>query len=249
MDPLSTAIRTAYDTIVCWQANIFKLPSCSTSKLFIDELARLFDAFTNKSTIEGYAIKAAMTLPALLLQKPFKKSKVRDHVRCLGWDLWRKGSIDKLIKEGEVIQKHISMSSRRPKYNSAANFSSLMRQGKVKQAIRIITDSNQKGPLDLDAIDPSGDSIRRILLDKHPVSQPLSTDCICEPSADLSNNFHPILFEAITSDTIKSAAINTHGCCWPFWGGCMVLHGGGFAVPSEIHHKISVWQWQPSAED
>ncbi len=131
------------------------------------------------------------------------------------WDLWRKGSIDKLIQEGEVIQKHISMSSRRPKYNSAANFSSLMRQGKVKQAIRIITDSNQKGPLDLDAIDPLGDSIRRILLDKHPVSQALNTDCICEPSADLSNNFHPILFEAITYDTIKSAAINTHGAAGP----------------------------------
>ena len=39
-------------------------------KRFVGELARLFSAFATESTLEAIAIKTAMTMPALLLQKP-----------------------------------------------------------------------------------------------------------------------------------------------------------------------------------
>ena len=52
-------------------------------KQFVAELARLFEAYATESPIEAFAIKAAMTMPALLLQKPHAKSKTRDHITCL----------------------------------------------------------------------------------------------------------------------------------------------------------------------
>ena len=53
------------------------------SILYIGELARLFEAFANESAYEAFAIKATMTLQALVLQKPNAKCKTRDHISCL----------------------------------------------------------------------------------------------------------------------------------------------------------------------
>ena len=73
----STAIDNAYSWIVHWRQNLFKVPSGACGKRFVGELACLFQAFANESAYEAFAIKAAMTLPALMLQKPNTKSKTR----------------------------------------------------------------------------------------------------------------------------------------------------------------------------
>ena len=46
------------------------IPSGAQGKRFVGELARLFNAFASESALEVFAIKAAMAMPALLLQKP-----------------------------------------------------------------------------------------------------------------------------------------------------------------------------------
>ena len=50
---------------------------------FTSELARLFRAYGEGSGLEPIALKAAMVMPALLLQKPHSSSKAREHVVCL----------------------------------------------------------------------------------------------------------------------------------------------------------------------
>ena len=77
------AIDEAYSQTVHWIPNLFMLPSGNCGKQFIGELAKLFDAFAQESAYEAFAIKATMTMPSLLLQKPHSKSKTRDHVSCL----------------------------------------------------------------------------------------------------------------------------------------------------------------------
>ena len=66
----SDDINDAYSKIVHWKHNLFMIPSGAQCKRFVGELARLFNAFASESALEVFAIKAAMTMPALLLQKP-----------------------------------------------------------------------------------------------------------------------------------------------------------------------------------
>ena len=51
--------------------------------------------------MEGITVKAAMILPALILQKPFRTSKTKDHIKCMerGMKLWQEGNLLALKKE------------------------------------------------------------------------------------------------------------------------------------------------------
>jgi len=72
-------------------------------KAFVVEITRMFRAYADASALESIALKAAMVMPALLLQKPHPKSKVKDHINhleCL-LQLWKE---KKLMEEGRTIQ-------------------------------------------------------------------------------------------------------------------------------------------------
>jgi len=83
------------------------------------------------SALESIALKAAMVMPALLLQRPFWKFKPCDHTHCLErrLPLWLGGDIDALVAEGTTIQDctyhHTSTRT------NACVFVHLMFQGKV----------------------------------------------------------------------------------------------------------------------
>ena len=63
-------ISAAYVEVVHWRHNLFLTPSGKAVKRFTSELARLFCAYGEGSGLEPIALKAAMVMPALLLQKP-----------------------------------------------------------------------------------------------------------------------------------------------------------------------------------
>ena len=113
-------IDDAYAQVVHWRPNLFKVPSGACGKQFVAELTRFFNAFASESDLEAIALKSAMTLPSLLLQKPHAKSKAHDHVSCLQHrlSLWEKGDILNLLKEGRALQMSLTR-SRQPKSNTA----------------------------------------------------------------------------------------------------------------------------------
>ena len=108
LDILSN-VNAAYTRVVKWQRNIFQVPSGKAGKAFIEELTKAVSYFTASSNLEAVAITMIMILPPLLLQKPSKNSKSKDHVsyliKRLEW--WRNGDLDLLIKEGDAIQKRL----------------------------------------------------------------------------------------------------------------------------------------------
>jgi len=63
---------------------------------FIHELAQLFLSYGEAGALEGIAIKAAMLMCALLLQKPHSQLSSYDLSKCLQWrlSLWNQGDID-----------------------------------------------------------------------------------------------------------------------------------------------------------
>ena len=113
-NPFGLAIPSAYDDeVVGWKPNLFHLPSwANCSNKFLDILSNLFRTASNS---EGYALTATFVLPALLLQNPFRKSKLKDHVSCLERRLllWKEESgIIELLREGRAIQRHLHHTKR-----------------------------------------------------------------------------------------------------------------------------------------
>ena len=69
--------------------------------MFKCELTCLFRAYANQSDIESIALRAAMVMPSLLLQKPHAKSKAKDHTIALErrLQMWTDGNMDDLLNE------------------------------------------------------------------------------------------------------------------------------------------------------
>ena len=177
-------LNAAFAEAVHWKMNLFKVPYGKAGKSFVSELARLFKAFATSSALESVALKAATLMPILLLQKPARKSKAKDHITCLErrLDTWREGDLNELLREGRTIQQRISKTS--PSFNNeqiSRSFANLMFQGKTKAALRLLSEQSKGGVLHVD--DPieteNGQrKVRDILLEKHPPCQPVHNDAI-----------------------------------------------------------------------
>ena len=91
------------------ETKCFLIPYGKVGKHFIKELARLYQAFAEDTALSSIALMACSVFQPLLLQKPYKQSKAKDHSAHLlrRLELWNQGSFDALIKEGRCIQDHL----------------------------------------------------------------------------------------------------------------------------------------------
>ena len=94
--------------------------------------------------MESIVLKAAMVLPALLLQKPHKQSKSHEHIKylehCL--NLWQGGDIDALLEKGNAIQQHLRRSHPSSLADNSRIFARLVFQGKVRATMRFLMDKS-----------------------------------------------------------------------------------------------------------
>ena len=99
-------IELAYQEVVYWRKNLFYVPYSAACQQFVSELSQLFQSYAHKSAIEPIAIKAAMVMPHLLLQKPHRNSKAKDHTSCWSCCLseWKGGNIENLLTEAKSLR-------------------------------------------------------------------------------------------------------------------------------------------------
>ena len=166
--------------------------------------------------MECIALKAAMALPSLLLQRPHPRSRTEDHARCLNGRLskWLKGDIDGLMHECESIQN--CLNHQHPKKDEMASkrtFDRLVSMGNLKAAIRLVTDQDSGQSLPLDSTQPDGRSVRKHLLDKHPVGTPALASAISDTPP--ATKPHPIIFDRIDGPLIRSLAQKMEGSLSP----------------------------------
>ena len=76
-------LNVIYDIIVYWKKNLFMLPTGRAGKDYIDEITRLLNAWIQDSAMKHITFKAIMVMPSLILQKPSRNSKVKDHSEAL----------------------------------------------------------------------------------------------------------------------------------------------------------------------
>ncbi len=102
-------LNTAYNTVVTWKRNLFKIPKGKFGKLFVSELGNLIKLWTEKSKFESVALTALHVFIPLMLQKPSRRSKNRDHIRYLSQRIqkWKQGDLTSLVTEGSEIQKRL----------------------------------------------------------------------------------------------------------------------------------------------
>ena len=102
-------MNDAYLKIVRWRRNLFDLPTGKVGQDFIEEVKILIDHFNNSTAFEPIALTLLSIIFPLLLQKPSKNSKSKDHTRYLQKRLgqWKRGELKDLISEGEAIQERM----------------------------------------------------------------------------------------------------------------------------------------------
>ena len=103
--------------------------------MFVQEMASLFQSYADASAREKVALKAAMVYPALVLQKPFKTSKSKDHIKYIErrHRLWKQGNFKALLEEGRAIQGRLHSNRRAENPQTDRQFADLMGHGKVKK--------------------------------------------------------------------------------------------------------------------
>lgn len=79
--------------------------------------------------------------------------------------LWKEGEIDKLLREGQMIQKRLSNSRRVDPPNAAKVFANLVMSGQINSALRYLSEKDGGGVL------PLSDDVMAQLREKHPSPQ------------------------------------------------------------------------------
>ena len=170
----------AYKVITSWRKNIFLPPRGNAGTDFIKELTRLIDLFVNKTRWERLAIPLVHIFMPLMLQKPSKTSKARDHAKYLQTRLekWKAGNLKELLDEGIAIQKRITTSLKHKIESNRKAFCRLMLDGKVKRALGFINNNN-----DIKGVHTPSNEIQQILKSKHPKAEASFPDALL-PNSD-----------------------------------------------------------------
>jgi len=199
-----------YEKVVFWRKNLFMLPTGRAGKKFIDEITRLLHCWVDKSALADVAFKAIMIMPNLLLQKPSKTSKAKDHFNALEkrMELWESGDVLALYKESETIQKAFTKTSTSKKdiNHISKKFANLMQKGNVNAAIKLLSNNMHNGIL------PLNEATIELLRQKHPSKQEASCSVLLP---DNPEDIHPIQFESIDGDIVRKAVTKTRGGSGP----------------------------------
>ena len=126
-----------------------------------------------------------MVLPCLLLQKPSRQSKSRDHSKKLEeiQQLWNEGRIDELTRENRRIQKSLVNFTNLRLEDSSRNFTKLMWQVKVSTALKLLNSDYDNGVLKVD------ENVFKDLQEKHPKPAPIKEGHYCK---DLSIKYQGV---------------------------------------------------------
>ena len=202
-----STIEDAYDEIVKWRKNTFLVPYGKIGREFIDKFTEHINDWNNGSPLQHIALKAAIVLLAVGVQKPSQKSKAKDHKECLGkrLDQWNRGEIDFLLRQGRAIQRRLISSYRKNEPDSARVFANLFMLGNINSALRYLSGENGGGVLSL-----TDDGMKQ-LREKHPEAQEAQLGTLVfGPTEQVPDS----IFQQI-NEMFREAALKTKGSGGP----------------------------------
>ena len=205
------SVNSAYESIVHFRSNLFNVPSGADGKLFVRELTFWIKQInSSQSQLNSVALKAFMTLPALILQKPSKNSKSKEHTSCVKrrLELWKKGDIISLLKEVKKIQSKFKKKGgkERSPGEVAKLFARLVMHGKIGAALKLL---DKEGCIGVHTL---SEDVIRDLKSKHPEPAVASFNSLIKgPLEELPVSF----VNGIDEKMIMKAALRTKGSAGP----------------------------------
>ncbi|MCP4457917.1 MAG: hypothetical protein GY816_07830, partial [Cytophagales bacterium] len=117
---LFNTINSIYEEITSWRRNLFKVPTGKAGQEFISEINNCLKNFSASTPLEPIALKMTLILFPVLLQKPSRKSKAKDHATHLSrrLTLLKAGKISDIVHEGREIQKRLISSKKKTPDNT-----------------------------------------------------------------------------------------------------------------------------------
>ena len=216
-ETFSHSLESCYLEVVHWKRYFFRLPFGHVGNCVVKELTRLFNSFANASALESVALKAAVVLPSLLLQRTHAKSKAKEDVVQLErrLKLWLKGDLNTLLVEDRAIQHLLSRKRTITRTRSASMgekariFAKLMMEGKVKSALRMIANDECVGVL------PLTDEVLQSLKGKHPTRNEAIHTALVAPNSPPELVPNIILFDTLNAELIRKVSMETEGAAGP----------------------------------
>ena len=202
-------LKNCYEEIVFWRKNLFMLPKGASGKEYIRELTRLVNEWVNDSPIKSCSLYAIHCMPALLLQKPSKTSKSKDHVEALTRRMtqWKNGEFNQLLREGKALQNRLPKTDRKKNINALSRkFREHMSKGNVNSAIKLLSNNMSGGVL------PLNDETIALLRTKHPEAREMHEDVILQGPIPTVEN---VIFDVIDEHMVYEAAKITRGGSGP----------------------------------
>ena len=158
-------LNDAYEKMAYWKQNLFMMPSGAAGKKYIEEITFLLKLWIQDSPLKSIALWAIHIMPALLLQKPSKNLKSKDHLVSLErrLKLWEEGNISNLVHEGETTQERMKISEKGMNTEKISlKFKNMMSKGKVNRVLKLLTENMSNEIL------PLNDKTLKMLKQKHP---------------------------------------------------------------------------------
>ena len=209
IDEINNEIEKIHLKITTWKKNIFQVPKGKAGNSFIAECTNLLKQINDKTKWEPVAMNQLIIFMPLMLQKPSRRSKRKDHAKYLlkRLEQWKNGQLKDLMSEAEEIQKRMEPVFKRKESSHKRRFTQLMLEGKVRQALRLV-DANG----DISGVHSVTPEIMRILEEKHPPAAPLHPDAICNEDMP---KVEEVIFESIDGKKVYDACRNMDGSGGP----------------------------------
>ncbi len=113
-----------------------------------------------------------------------------------------------------IQKRFVNTGRKQDDEQNARIFSKLMMEGKVKSALRFISDISKGGVLSLDQTVPDNGplKVRDVLRSKHPSAKPIQENSLLYGPID---SIDPVIFDAIDGSLIHTAALRISGAAGP----------------------------------
>ena len=207
---ISTSVITdSYIQITTWSKNVFLVPYGEVGRDFIDQVTLHINDWNSGSDNQHISLKAAFVLLAVGLQKPSPKSKAKDHQDVLSKRLilWRQGEINKLLREGRIIQGRIGKLKASEPPDRSKVFAKLVLEGQINSALRFLSETTSGGVLSLT------DEVMSQLKQKHPNPQSAKLGSLLFGPID--DQYPESVYTEINGEMVRQAALRTKGAGGP----------------------------------
>ena len=169
---------------------------------------KLLNSWIKEAALHNIAFKAIIIMRNLLLQKPSKNSKAKDHLTALERRIlsWFKGDLMKLLHEGERIQKNLTHKLTKGEIGTILKkLAALIWKGDANAAINLLTGNMRNGILSLN--NKTLNLFRLKHLDPKDAYESVML-------SDVLKRKQLVKFEVIDTKIIREAGMKTRNFCY-----------------------------------